>query len=519
MSNKKLSITSANSRIARNSLFMSVRMVFVLGLTLYTTRVVLSILGIEDYGIYNVVCGFVSMFAFLNVSMSNGIQRFYNYELGKNGVQGANKVYNTSLLIQLIITMIIVLLTESVGVWYLHNKMVIPENRMMSAEFILQFSILSFVFVIMQAPYTAAVMAHEKMDFYAVISVADAVLRFVIVFIVPYCYSDNLFIYGLLISTISIFDFLVYFIYCKKHFEEIRLVRSFDKEFFSSMVGFSGWNVFGSFAGIMREQGVNLILNLFFGPVVNAARAVAYQVNGGLQSFVTNITIPVRPQVIQSYAVGDIDRTMKLTYTISKFSCFFLFVVSLPIILEIDYILKIWIGGNVPEHTAAFVVIVVIQSFFNNLNAAVSGVVHASGRMKLYQLSGCCVNLLTLPVAYILLLFVPNAELALSVVLFFTILVQVVALFVMKTIVEYKFIDYLEIVILPIIEVVLIGSIIPFVIHYNMPSSFARLLVVSSLSLIITVCVIYTVGCNQVEKAMIKKMAGSLTMKFRNKYE
>ena len=157
------------------------------------------------------------MFAFLNVSMSNGIQRFYNYELGKNGVQGANKVYNTSLLIQLIITIIIVLLTESVGVWYLHNKMVIPENRMMSAEYILQFSILSFVFVIMQAPYTAAVMAHEKMDFYAVISVADAVLRFVIVFLVPYCNSDNLIIYGLLISAISIFNFLVYFIYCKKH--------------------------------------------------------------------------------------------------------------------------------------------------------------------------------------------------------------------------------------------------------------------------------------------------------------
>ena len=513
MSNRKLNTTSANNRIARNSIFMSIRMVFVLAITLYTTRIVLSVLGIEDYGVYNVVCGFVSMFAFLNVSMSNGIQRFYNYELGKNGERGALKVYNTSLVIQFIIAFVIVLLTETLGVWYLHNKMVIPEDRILSAEYIFQFSILSFVFIILQAPYTAAVMAHEKMDFYAVISVLDAVIRLLIVFVVPFFCLDKLVVYGLFMGAISIVNFMIYFVYCKLKFNEIKFVRFFDLTFFRSMVGFSGWNIFGSFAGIMREQGINLILNLFFGPVVNAARGIAYQVNGGLQSFVTNITIPVRPQVVQSYAVGNIERTMKLTYVISKFSCFFLFLVSLPVILEIDYILDVWIGENVPEHASTFVIIVVVQSYFNNLNSAVSGVVHASGKMKRYQLSGCIVNLMTLPVAYLLLLYVKSAEFALIIVLLFTIFVQVVALVIMKEIVEYRYSDYIQLVIIPILKVIIVASIIPTLIHLYMPLSLLRFLVVSSISLIFSIGSIYIIGCNKSEKLMVKSIIGTMAKK------
>lgn len=515
MTDKTANKVAANKRIARNSFFMSIRMVFVLVLTLYTTRVVLSVLGVEDYGVYNVVCGFVSMFTFLNVSMSNGIQRFYNYELGKNGEQGAVKVYNTSLLIQFIISVVILILTETLGLWYLHNKMIIPESRMLTAEYIFQFSIMSFIFVVMQAPYTAAVMAHEKMNFYAVVSVLDAIIKLIVIFVVPLFCCDKLFVYGLLMGSISIVNFIVYYVYCKIKFREIKFISFFDFTFFRSMVSFSGWNIFGTFAGIMREQGINLILNLFFGPVVNAARGIAYQVNGGLQSFVSNITIPVRPQVVQSYAVGDIDRTMKLTYTISKFSCFFLFLVSLPVILEIDYILSIWIGDNIPNHAAAFIVIVVLQSYLNNLNAAVSGVVHASGKMKRYQLSGCIVNLMSLPVAYFLLLRVNSAELALIVVLFFTFLLQIVALVILKEIVNYRYRDYLNFVIIPIVKVLLIGCIVPIIMHIYMPLSFFRFLLVTCVSVIISSGVIYMVGCSQTEKLMLRNVFGSFARKIK----
>ena len=232
--------TSANKRIAKNSLFLSIRMVIVLVISLYTTRIVLKVLGVEDYGVYNVVCGFVSMFAFLNTSMSNGIQRFFNYEYGKNGEEGANRVYCTAVIIQAILALIIVILTESFGLWYLHNKMVIPDDRMFAAEWIFQLSILSFIFIIMQAPYTAAVMAHERMDFYAVINVFDAILKLGIVFLLPYVSIDVLIMYGILMTGISVVNFILYYIYCKKQFSEIKFRRTKGNSLFKSMLGFSG---------------------------------------------------------------------------------------------------------------------------------------------------------------------------------------------------------------------------------------------------------------------------------------
>ena len=409
--------SSANKRIAKNSVFLTIRMVIVLLISLYTTRVVLKVLGVEDYGVYNVVCGFVSMFAFLNTSMSNGIQRFFNFELGRNGIEGANKVYCTALHIQLILAVIIVVLTESFGLWYLHNKMVVPEGRMVAAEWIFQFSILSFLFVIMQAPYTAAVMAHEKMDFYAVVSVLDVVFKLVIVLILPLFVWDKLILYGILYSLINVVNFSMYYIYSKKRFPEIRYRRQHDRSLFNSMLGFSGWNLFGSFNGVMKEQGINLVINFFFGPIVNAARGVANQVNGGLQSFVTNITMPVRPQVVQSYAQGNLSRTMHLTYSISKLSCCFLLMMAIPISFEIDYVLHLWLGENVPEHAGMFTIIILLTSLVNNLNSATSGVVHATGIMKDYQLWGSLISIASVPIAYVLLKLYPIPELALLAVM------------------------------------------------------------------------------------------------------
>ena len=261
-----------NEKIALNTILLSVRMVFVLFLSLYTTRITLDVLGIDDFGIYNVVGGFVSMFVFLNTSMSNGIQRFFNFELGRNGIKGAQKVYITSLIIQLILLFVLILLTETFGLWYLYNKMVIPQERFWAALWVFQLSVLSFVFVIMQVPYNAAIMAHEKMNFYAFIGVLDAILKLAIVFLIPYANSDALILYAALLAAISLLNFLLVFFYSRKHFEEIRILPLFDKLLFKSMLSFSGWNIFGTFSNMMREQGLNVILNLFLGPIVNAAR-------------------------------------------------------------------------------------------------------------------------------------------------------------------------------------------------------------------------------------------------------
>ena len=256
-------IANDNKRIAKNTILLTIKMVLVLFINLYTTRVTLKALGVDDFGIYNVVCGFVSMFIFLNTSMSNGIQRFFNYELGKNGIIGAQRVYITSLAIQALLLIIIIILTETFGLWYLYNQMVIPPDRFDAALWIYHLSIISFVLVIMQVPYNAAIMAHERMNYFAFLGVLDAVLKLVIVLMIPFADVDKLVFYGFLLTMISFLNFVLAYVYSKTHFEEIRFKPLFDKILFKSMLSFSGWNIFGTFSNMMREQGLNMILNLF----------------------------------------------------------------------------------------------------------------------------------------------------------------------------------------------------------------------------------------------------------------
>lgn len=498
--------SDSNKTVAKNSIYMSIRMVIVLCITLYTTRAILNVLGVEDYGIYNVVCGFVSMLAFLNTSMSNGIQRYFNFEYGKNGATGANRVYNTALIIQSILGIVILILAESFGLWYIYEKMVIPAERFYAAQWIFQLSLISFLFIIMQAPYTAAVMAHERMDFYAIVSVLDAVLKLGIVFFIPLFNGDGLIIYGVLQLLISALNFILYYVYSKKNFREIKLYLIFDKVLFRSMLGFSGWNVFGSFANMMKEQGINLIMNLFFGPIVNAARGIAVQINSGLQSFVANLGISIRPQIVQSYAKGDIERTMNLYFSISKLSCCLLYLISLPVVLEIDFILHIWLGENVPEHTTSFIFIIILTSFVNNLNAATSNVVHATGKMMLYQVTGGLTILLAIPLAYFVLKFGATPEWALIMSLITMSFAQVIALVVLKKIVNFSINGYLKKVIIPFFCVVTISSPILYFIRTIMEDGILRFCLMISLSIFIIGIVIYHIGLNIKEKSLIKNL-------------
>lgn len=481
-------------------------MVVVLVLTFYTTRVVLSVLGVEDYGVYNVVCGFVSMFSFLSISMSNGIQRFFNFELGKNGTEGACKVYNTALQIQAITAVVIVVLAEGVGIWYLHNKMVIPEPRMHAAEWIFQFSILSFVFAIMQAPFSAAAMAHERMDFCAIVSVLDAVLKLCMVLLVPFFQGDRLIIYGLLFVVISILNFVLYFSYARKNFPEIRFHPVFRKELFLSMIGFSGWNFFGSFAGIMKEQGMNIVLNLFFGPVVNAARGVASQVNSGLQNFVQNISVPIRPQVIQSFAVGNYTRSLNLAFCQSKLSCCLVYFISLPIILEVDFVLRLWLGGNVPEHTDAFIVIIVLVSYLANLNGPVSSVVHASGKMRKYQVVTSLISILCIPAAYVALKLGCSPETALMMTFVFSVASQCASLRILQGIVEFKIGNYVKKVLLPFILLVACTIALPLIPRILMPESWLRFLIVGTVSVLSIGTGVYYIALSRNERDFVLQM-------------
>lgn len=510
-----MSNSGSNNTIARNSIFMSVRMVIVLLISLYTTRAVLAVLGVTDYGIYNVVCGFVSMFMFLNTSMSNGIQRFFNFELGKNGIDGARKVFNIALRIQLILAFAVIIIVEIIGIWYIRNKMVIPGDRIVAAEIIFQCSVVSMLFVIIQAPYVAAIIGHEKMDFYSIVGIIDVVLKLLIVLVLPLFSGDLLVIYGFLFILINVINFALYYLYSRKCFPEISVIKISDKTMLKEMLSFSGWNLFGSFSLMMREQGINMILNLYFGPIVNAARGVALQINGALEGFASNLVVPVRPQVIQSYAVGNIQRTLNLSYCVSKLSAFFVFILAIPVTIEIDFILALWLGNNVPSHTNTFVVIVMATTVVNLLMGAMAAIVHATGKMRNYQLIGGFVKLLCVPAALILLGLGCGPEWAMVSVFIFNLVGFVVGLYIIQSMVAFSVSDYFRKVLAPILFVFILSIIVIWPIMHFFEDGWLRFFISFVVSCSWTGACAFFIGLNSSEKEILTGMIGKVFSRFK----
>lgn len=496
-------ISNNNSRIAKNTLFLYIRMFLVLLVSLYTTRIVLNALGVVDYGIKNVVAGFVSMFAFLNASMSNGIQRYYNYTYGKEGEQSLTRVYNTALLIQFILAIIIVILLETIGLWYLNNKMVIPEERMATAQWIYQFAVISLVLVIMQIPYSASIMAHERMDYYAYVSLFDVAFKLGFALWLPHVQYDKLLIYGYYCLAASVISFILYFIYSKKNFKALRLQMAFHKELFKDMLSFSGWNIFGTFAYMLKNQGVNVLLNAFFGPVVNAARGVSNMIGTAIQGFQSNIVVAFRPQTVHSYAEGNFSRVKNLMFSLSKISYLLLFMLSMPVIIELPYILKIWIGEAVPEHTVPFTILILIIMILSSLNTPLSQVVHATGKMKKYQIGTSIVICAILPIAWLVLKLGGNPASVYIVSLVLTVFNQAVCMVLLKRIFLYSISEYMKKVIWPCVLVTVVSTIPPLLIHCFFVDSFLKLMIVAAIGVVGAALASYYLVMNAQEKEMI----------------
>lgn len=499
-----------NKRIARNTILLSIRMIVVLVISLYTSRVVLAALGIEDFGIYNVVAGFVTMFTFLNSAMATGVQRFYNTELALHGKEGANKVYITAVQTQSVLAILTLLLLETIGLWYIYTKMVIPDDRFGAALFVFQMSAISMVIMMIQVPYHAAIMAHEKMDFYAILGIIEHLLKLLVVIVLPYLPGDSLKVYGLLIMLIGLSNICLSYIYSKLKFDEISYRFVFYKSLFCRMLTFSGWNVFGKFSIVMRSQGINMILNLFFGPVVNAARGVAFQVNAAVSGFVSNVNVAVKPQLTQSYAVGDIKRTFNLMFSISKVNYFVLLVMALPICLEIDRILHLWLGENVPDYTGIFVILVLMTSLVGTLTPPVSFVVHATGVMRKYQLITSAIDLCVIPISFIVLKMGAEPQMVFVVTLLLTCVGFVVSLKILQGIVYFSIRQYFMKVISPLIIITFISIVIPFSLKLLMIDSLFRLIIVSLLSLVVTVSSFYIIALDKSERELLNQYVKSI---------
>ena len=328
-----------NKRVAKNTLFLYFRMILIMLVTLYTSRVILAQLGIKDYGIYNVVGGVVTMFAFLNNCMTTSTQRFMTFELGKGNVQKLKDVFAASLNIHIAIALAVVLLAETIGLWFVNYKLVIPADRLVAANWVFQFAILSFCVNVIQVPYNAVLIAHEKMSVYAYISIIEAFLKLGIVYLLSISPFDKLIVYGVLIFAVQLLIRCIYQVYCHRHYEESRFRLFWNKGLYQEMSGFAGWNLFGSVAWMLRDQGVNIVLNLFFGPVINAARGVAAQVSSAVMNFISNFQVALNPQITKNYANGNIQEMEKLTYLGIKFSYIILFFLAFPLSLNINYVL------------------------------------------------------------------------------------------------------------------------------------------------------------------------------------
>ncbi len=488
---QNLKIEPNNKRIFKNSIYLYARLAIVMILALYTTRLLLDALGVDDYGLYNVVCGFVGLFAFLNTSMANGIQRFYNYEISKYGNEGAIKVYNVAIRIQLLISIVIVLLAETIGLWYVNTEMVIPSGQLATTHWIYQCAILSFLFIVLQVPYSAVVIAYERMNFYAIVSIVDAVLKLAVVFLINYSEANRLIFYALAILCINIFNLWIYAQYVKCKFRHIHLTRNFEKTLFRGMFSFSSWNLLGSFSYVVKTQGINLLLNNFFGTIINAANAVTSQVVYALQSFALNLVVAFVPQLTQSYASGEYMRTERLLNSMSKMAYILFCAMAIPVIFEIDYILAVWLGDNIPAYTADFCILALIATGISCLHTPIFQVIQATGKIKLLHLTTSFFMCSIIPISWINLYLGANPTSVFWVSIVITMLNQIACTVVLYTVFPFNVRRYFTEVIWKCLVYTLLAIIIPLMVCRYIEPSFMRLLIVGGGSLLPLSCIMY----------------------------
>ncbi|MFA6571075.1 MAG: lipopolysaccharide biosynthesis protein [Bacteroidota bacterium] len=489
-----------SKRIAKNTLLLYIRLLVVIVVSLYTSRIVLQVLGVVDFGIYNVVGGVVVMLAFLNTSMATGIQRFLSFELGKENNDKLKLVFRTALTIQVMLSFLIVILGETVGLWFLNNKMTIPADRIISANWVYQLSILSFVFVILQSPFNAIIIAHERMNFYAYMSIVEALLKLFVVFLIASSPFDKLVSYALLLGIVTFIIFLFYLFYTKKRFIEVDFALSFKKEMLISMSSFSGWNTLGSLSYTMKSQGINILLNMFFGPVINAARGLSFQVFTAINGFVTNFQVAFRPQMIKSYAQGDIDYVIKMLYFVSKLSFFLIYIISLPVLLETDTILKMWLGNDIPPETSLFTRLVILTGIVDAFATPFSTIVHATGKVKWFQIVTSSIMILVIPVSYFLFKIGLPPEFALIVSLVFTVLVQITRILFVKKLINFSILHYFKHVFVPTSIIFIISPLLPLTLHMVYEETYERMFLTILMSILSTLIFTYIFGLNKKEK-------------------
>ena len=503
-----------NKRIAKNTLALYFRMLFTMGVTLYTSRVVLNTLGVEDYGVYNVTGGVISMFAFLNTAMSSATQRYITFALGKGDKKNLRKVFSTSVQIHLLISFFVLFLAETVGLWFVQNKLVVPIGREVAAMWVYQCSVVTSLIGIMSVPYTAVIVAHEKMTAFAYISILEVSLKLLIVFAIVVIPLDKLISYAILVVLVQILMRFIYMRYSAEHFYESKYQNCMDKSLLKEMASFAGWSFFGNFASVLYGQGVNMLLNVFFGPVVNAARGIANQVQTAIQQFAGSFQMAINPQITKNYASGDLQQMHNLMFRSSRFSFFLLFMLILPVILETNFILTLWlkvVPANAVVFTQLMLAIVLMNPFASPLTIANQ----ATGKVKLYQMVVGCVLMLILPVSYIVLKLGCPAYSVFIVHLIIEGVAVFFRMYMMRKLIQLPICEYIKNIYIPVITTIMLSIIFPIVVRMQFQEGWLRFFLVGITSLISVGGSSFMIGLTPSERQFLIEKALNIVNKSR----
>ena len=496
--------SSNNKRIAKNTLFLYFRMLLTMVVGIYTSRVILQALGASDYGLNNVVAGFVSLFTIVNGTLASGTQRFLSFYLGKGASEQLKKVFNTAFWLHTGFAILFLIILEVLGLWLMKSTLNIPEGRENAATWVFQFAVLSTMVSVMQVPFNASLSAHEKFDIYAYMSFYDVGMKLLIVYLIQVTPFDRLITYSFLFFCVTVSSTLIYNIYCRKHFVECKLssLKSFDTQIFKEIGSFAGWNIMGCAAVTCSGQGVNMVINIFFGTLVNAARGISTQVTGIVSQFVNNFLTAVNPQIIKMYAEGRITEMFSLSKNASKFGASLMLCLCIPLMLEMNYVLTLWLG-EFPDHTIEFSICALVQAIITSISRPMVTILHATGQMKYPNVFSGTSLLLILPVTYILLKNGIDIDIVVAINILPWVCEQMFCLIFIKKYAGVPSLEYIPHVILKVFMIAVVGLLVGYYIQTLMNESFIRLIVVTGCSCICMLLTLYIIG---LDKSVRKKL-------------
>lgn len=493
-------------RIAKNTVMLYIRMLLMMAVTLYTSRVILQVLGVDDYGIYNLVGGFVMLFSFISQALTSAIQRFLNVALGKGDKAYYQNIFSTSINIFILLSILVIIIGETAGNWFVNTQLNIPDGRLEAAKWVFHLSLLVFIAGILRTPYNASIIAHEKMNFYAIISIVEAIIKLGVVFLLQLFTFDKLILYSILFLCSIVVVNIIYMIYCKKEFDECKYKLVWDKHLFGDLLSMSGWSLLGQLAAVGRTQGENFIINRYHSVSANAAKGVSSQLTGALHQFVTNFQTAFKPQLIQTYAAGEMQDHVKLLFRACKFSYYLMLLIAVPAVFNMDFILATWLT-EIPRYSVEFCIWGLLSYLISALYSPLTTTIYAHGKIRNYQLAIASIHLLVLITSFIVLRkgFAPYSIVIVGVC--YQVVILAVCMYHNFKLSKIRVSDFFRTVMAPIFFVTVLSVVLPIsILWMDFDLNFWMSLLVCGVEMVWTFGILFLVGLNKGEKTFLNSI-------------